>query len=492
LDEDIVQEIVSEVDLFCTVFSAIDLVKLHRNTSLSPKSTSKSTRDIEPIALELTRVGATGSVGCYWGADVEERAVEWVWNHCNEWKLPSEVHGYMRSGELSKMLDCCGPDLFASAHKMMWCRTGFGKGETSRLMRLVEEGRLKEVDSIVGPVAASLRSIGQNATAASVEEAPYAFVWNRSIDWSCNLSPPNESRGGASSGSALARYAKKNDADVIELNLEQDRLLASVDHQVRTILHLKQAKLRLRAEEESYVRQICDLLDAPRGDVKNYSTQSTESIRKRKRSIEWKPMRWPKPRLGAYPARQNMIARMRRAATSSPSRSLRTSRTMRMSVADSAVDEHKVIAPSMKIPRMSEFSRVQGNDFCDLTNSVTFEDTLGYFSTLKSSTEKDSSATSLSSAHGANGRSVQKSSVEISTASGSPHSGVLTPSWRRVTAKKTDSEAMDDDTGEEEDTTDEAYLRLHNAYLTDMKEKYRLHRERLKSEREAKRSTPRP
>eukprot|EP00939_MAST-03C_sp_MAST-3C-sp1_P003949 g3949.t1 len=478
-----------------------------------------------PVAFELAQNGNTREIGCYWGAGVEERSVEWIWKSCQEWQLPSEIVQQVEKGDLWTVLRRCGPKLFSKAHKWMWQRNEEWTPRP-KMYTLVENAEFDALDKIIEPVIASLRGSNEEALAKSAEDSPFAWLWHRSIEWRGALEATDafkkianaekEASSDPPVRSPRRRFDRKNDGEIFQLNREQDRLLANVDQHVKVIEHLRSAKMRLRAEEEEYVRRICDLLDkkensfvrsspipnltaAHSSDGGSAETKEGEigierarsnndndatgrrrahplplaTQRNAKRTIEWTRVRPPRPRVDAHSVRERFLSRMQRKERTKPVASTRQPQP-RQQQGNHPANRNRLFgvgrrrdAPSLiSLPNLSRYSREStGSELNSVSESVDFEKMLRHFSSVGAKSDKKKS----------------QAAGEKHATTSDVASAVFTPSWRRIEIKgDVEDAALVSDS---EDTSDEKYLRLHNAYLLEMAERYRQFRERLKKER---------
>jgi hypothetical protein len=444
--EETIRELVKKVDLWCAVFASLGIVvpcekEDDNDDDDDEDEDEKKKKKVPLIVSKLARLGDLDTIRRYYGAQVEEMVAERIWKSCIEWKFPSEVIFKMENGNLTEILNLCGTQLFHQAHDWVWSNSD---SSDSSLIRLIENGEFENLEKLYDEVNVQLIRGGNKKIARKVRDKPFAWIWNQSYDWQQSM--------GVSSDDEDTHRLNVNDGEISRLNSEQDRLLSDVDSHMNAISRLRNVKQKLLAEEEELVWQLWDRIHSDVGNVMKSSSSSSSSSLQMGQRLRWHAPPAAVNNTTAYPVRSLMLSRMRRAGSNdldgTSLKALRQhdeqqSRRVRMNAVMSMRNIPK--EPSTRHTELSNSSQ-----------TIDFETLLDQFAVVSGGVSNSSSSVSSSSR------------VDI-------------PMFRKL-SKEEQNKIMDkeEEEDEEEDTSDEKYLKLHSAYLDEMKEKYRVFNEKLK------------
>lgn len=449
-----IESLVEKVGVWYAVLESIGLIETPSTVGPRLSCPEEKGKDEFPsIVRRLARIGAADLLRRFRGAEIEERAMEWIWNRCGVWQFPSEVLQHAFDGQLDRALSVCGPELFSRLHNWMWKRET-SVTTKSTLHGLAKGGEFERVDKAYEPLVSSLHSKGNFVIAKTVVNAPYVWVWHQSLDWRRRL---ERTRG-------LKDTETRSSDDILVLNREQDRLLANVDQHVESIVRLRNAKQRLMAEEEECVWRMWERMHGDTDMSKSHS-------------IDGRRVRWRAHTRGVHAARRALLKRMKR-----PHRELKALLAAGSKSNDHFKQMRSKFGPRMTLESIPEAPTVSNDELSNLSSSISFESVLQHFKVAPMS-----SSAARSSKTEKFGKSTMVSRTKETKTSGA--NAVFTPSWRRLTDadnREKDEDACADET---ENTSDEVYLKRHEEYLSTMKEKHRLFNDKFEMVRKEKKET---
>ena len=210
------------------------------------RDTGKKPLGVTPMVSELARIGADDVIENLNNTEACDKACAWIWNTCDEWKLPWEALNLADQGQLKVVEEKFGPEILQRVYKHIWSRDELRPHKQPVLQLLATHGLHGSIRKHFG---------------VRVEADACAWVWQRSRSWG-QLTEDGHGQKGL------------RDVRLLDLDKSQDRMLANVDEHVQEIIKLRKERRKLMAEEESLLRRamyICrrnkgrsSLVDVPR------------------------------------------------------------------------------------------------------------------------------------------------------------------------------------------------------------------------------------
>eukprot|EP00941_MAST-03F_sp_MAST-3F-sp1_P000735 g735.t1 len=236
------KDLVTKIDVWFDTFVSIGLIQSGIDLGEDGMSTGGSRSkeawsQLDPMAYELTRIGALDKVDMLWGEKSAAAASEWLWRHSEEWHIPWEALQLAERGQLEAIKERFGFDVFKAAHKWVWQRDDFWH-PTPYVQRKAQEGAFSDLQEKFDPKLC-------------VVDRAYEWIWQRSRSWHAHLTHYRKLQGHPDARELI-------DDEVCILNRNQDRLLANVDRHVKALLQLRRARRRLMTQEEELAQQLCE------------------------------------------------------------------------------------------------------------------------------------------------------------------------------------------------------------------------------------------
>lgn len=227
-----INDLLPKVETWATVFTAIGLLKYS-----DLRETGKKPLGVSAMVSELARIGADDVIERLNNTEACDKACAWIWNSCEQWKLPWEALNFAEQGHLKNVEKQFGPEMLQRVYQHIWSRDEMQPHKLPVLQLLATHGLHSSIRQHFG---------------VRVEADACAWVWQRSRSWGQITEDVHGQKG-------------LSDVRLLDLDKSQDRMLANVDEHVQEIIKLRKERRALMAEEESLLRRALSMCRRSKG-----------------------------------------------------------------------------------------------------------------------------------------------------------------------------------------------------------------------------------
>ena len=224
--DDVIKTQVKRVDEWCSVFNTVGLLK-HDQQHV------ESIPILPPMVYELARNGDVVEVDKFWNTELGDQACDWLWKSCEDWTLPWEAIRLAERGQFDKLEKTFSRSVHRQVYDNLWKVNEQYERPLPAVVDIATKADMYEYPNRYG-------SAGER-----IANEAYRWLWRKSRHWHC--------------GNRLASRIESSSLPedrLLEIDLQQDRLLANIDHHMSSVTSLKAHRHQLLETEERVVRAL--------------------------------------------------------------------------------------------------------------------------------------------------------------------------------------------------------------------------------------------